>query len=304
MTIALATCSAFPDLDADDALLVAALASRGLAAQPVVWDAPDVDWARYPLVVIRSTWDYFHHRPRFLAWAERVASQTTLVNPLALVRWNTHKRYLRDLEARGVAVVPTAWIDARTPCNLQGLIAACGWHEAVLKPAVSGAAFDTIRVYRDGRAQAQPRLDAMLARGDAMIQPYLRSVEDYGERSLVFFDGQFSHAIRKHPALAAAPGNGSTTAEPLPEARVTPTDAELAFAARVLAATPYPPVYARVDVTRLSPGNVDAPEALVLMELEVVEPSLFFRQAPGSAERFAAVLARLLRSSARPESSP
>jgi glutathione synthase/RimK-type ligase-like ATP-grasp enzyme len=278
--------SELPDLDADDALLVQALEKRGLEPRPVVWDAVDVEWATFPLVLIRSTWDYHLHRPRFLAWAERVASVTTLANPLGLVRWNTHKRYLRDLEARGVPVVPTAWIDARTPCNLQGLIAACGWHEAVLKPAVSAGAHDTIRVYRDGRAQAQPRLEAILARGDAMLQPYIKSVEDHGERSLLFFDGHFSHAVRKRPVFGGAgPEGGEAEA-------ITATDEELAFAAKVLAATPLPPVYARVDIVR-GPGQGENVGPLLLMELELVEPTLFFRQAPESAGRFADALARL-----------
>ena len=293
MTIALATSSELPDLDADDAPLVAALTARGLAPEPVVWDARDVDWSRFSLVLVRSTWDYFHHRPRFLEWAEHVASVTTLVNPLELIRWNTHKRYLRDLEARGIAVVPTAWIDAKTPCDLQGLIAACGWHEAVLKPAVSAGAHDTSRVYRDGRAKGQPRLDAILARGDAMLQPYLRTVEEYGERSLVYFDGAFSHAVRRRAMLA-----GGDPAPQGSEERVTPTDAELAFAARVLEASPVPPVYARVDIARAgdrggAAGEKVAEDSLLLMELELVEPSLFFRQAPGSADRLAAALERI-----------
>jgi hypothetical protein len=299
VTIAFATCATHPGFDDDDLPLVLALTARGVDVEPVIWDAPHVNWSRFAAVVVRNTWDYHRHRPRFLAWAERVDAQTMLVNSLAALRWNTHKRYLRDLEARGVRIVPTAWIDAHAPSDLRRVLVARGWTQEglrlVVKPAVSAGAEQTLLFGLDALASAQATLNTILAQGDALVQPYLESVESYGERSLVFFGGHFSHAIRKCPSLG---GDPSDKPERGLERAVTPTDAELLFAASVLHAAAElapPPVFARVDIAHGgSPGLVDLP---ALMELEMVEPTLFFRTlSPTSApaDRLAELLAELV----------
>jgi hypothetical protein len=288
LTLAFATCARQPGIDPDDAPLASALAARGIDVEPVVWDAPGVDWSRFDAVVIRSTWDYHHHRRRFLAWAEQVDTRSTLVNALGAVRWNTHKRYLRDLETRGIDLVPTAWVDARTLVSLPVVVDQMGWDltsgSFVLKPAVSAGAHDAMVFDGTTLRAAQAHLEAITQNGDAMVQPYVGSVEAYGERSLVFFDGHFSHAVRKCPALGGDDADKPMVGQ---ERAVTPTDAELLFAASVLHAaadfTP-PPVYARVDIVHDG--------ATRLMELELVEPTLFLLQNPGSEARFAAALER------------
>jgi hypothetical protein len=311
LDVALATCAGLPDLDADDAPLVTALAALGLRAAPVRWDDERFDWSSARACVIRSTWDYHERRAAFVAWAERAGRVTRLLNDADTVRWNTHKGYLRELEARGVAIVPTAWVLAsgarggedrergeRGERDVSALLNARGWDDAVIKPAVSANARDTIRVRgaRD-RAKAQAHLEAILARGgddgDAMIQPYLSSVEARGERSLVFFDGLFSHAIRKHPQLGhdgaagagagivAVDGQGRAGGEPPADA----DDDEVTFALGVLAAAKRDTLYARVDIAR------DAAGAIALMELELTEPSLFLAKGKGAVERFAASIA-------------
>ena len=299
--VALATYSGLPDLDPDDAALLPALASRGLRAAAVRWDDERFDWSRVRACVIRSTWDYHERRDEFVAWAERAGAATRLFNDAATVRWNTHKGYLRELEARGVSIVPTTWVAAGERADLGALLAARGWDDAVIKPAVSANARDTIRV-RGPRdlARAQAHLDAIVSRaagagGDAMLQPYFASVETYGERSLVFFDGEFSHAIRKHPQLPLAAsavtsvgtgGTGGTGGEPPAEAE----DAEVRFALDVLAAAARDTLYARVDIARSEAG------ALALMELELTEPSLFLAKSTGACavDRFAAAIAARL----------
>jgi hypothetical protein len=289
LQIAFATCSAFPGIDDDDAPLARALAARGVHVEPVVWDAPGVDWSRFAVTVIRNTWDYHHHRPRFLAWAEQVDARSTLVNPLAAIRWSTHKRYLRDLEARGIAIVPTAWVDGRSTRRLATILDERGWDLSerayVVKPAVSAGAENAI-VFESGElARAQAHLDKIVQQGDVLVQPYVDSVEGYGERSLIFFEGHFSHAVRKCPALGGDPEDKPLRGS---EQLVSPTDTELLFAASVLhkaAELTPPPAYARVDIAH--DGDP------MLMELELVEPSLFFRQSPGSEARFADLLARI-----------
>ena len=302
MDVALATYSGAPDLDADDAALVPALASRGLRAAAVRWDDERFEWSSVRACVIRSTWDYHERREEFVAWADRAGAATRLFNDAATVRWNTHKGYLRELEARGVSIVPTTWVAAGERADLGALLASRGWDDAVIKPAVSANARDTIRVRGGGDlARAQAHLDAIVGRaldvgagagGDAMLQPYLASVETYGERSLIFFDGEFSHAIRKHPQLPltsaalTSGGTGAIGGEPSAEAE----DSEVRFARDVLAAAQRETLYARVDIARSETG------ALALMELELTEPSLFLAKSPGACavDRFAAAIAARL----------
>jgi hypothetical protein len=256
------------------------LAARGLSVSLVAWDDPSVDWSAFRLCVIRATWDYHLRLPEFLAWTERVAAQTALWNPLALVRWNTHKGYLRDLERQGVAIVPTIWAPHGTRLELATLLKARGWTQAVVKPAVSASAYATRLVTIATLAEGQAHLDALLAERDMMIQPFLSSVTSVGERSLVYFDGALSHTVLRAPALGAAPDA---------DARLLPNDPEeAAFAGRVMQSMRGETLYARVDIAR------DAAGALCLMELELIEPALWLGLAPVAAARFAAAIARRL----------
>ena len=198
-------------------------------------------------------------------WAERAGALCPLWNPPEVLRWNTHKGYLRDLEARGVAIVPTAWLARGSAPDLRALLAERGWTDAVVKPAVSAGARDTLRIRGP---EDWPAVQALVARvlphKDLMVQPYLPSVEGPGERSLLFFGGTYTHTIRRRAALSGEPGYDSTQAERLPTSAE-----ERAFAEGVLAATQRELLYARVDVARDEAG------ALRLMELELTEPNLF-----------------------------
>jgi hypothetical protein len=293
MRIALATCDQFPELYDDDRPLVSALAARGIEAAPRVWNDPAVAWDDYPLVVCRSPWDYHRHAPAFLAWIDRVAAKSAMVNAPAILKWNAHKGYLRDLEARGVAMVPTAWCPLGEPADLVAILEQRGWRDAVVKPAVSAGANDTLRVRVEEPSRIQQGaalLASLVRRGDALVQPYLATVEGHGERSLLHFDGVFSHAVRKHALLAPGAVDPLAQGEGVP--RVDASDAELAFASRVLAAaadaTGVAPAYARVDVAPAPDGGP------LLMELEVLEPCLFLR-AGAAHDRFADVLAAAAR---------
>lgn len=283
--VALVTCAEFADLEADDRLLLAPLAKRGIAAEPAVWDDPSVDWAAYDLAVLRSPWDYPARRDRFVAWAARVPR---LANPARVVAWNTDKRYLADLDTAGVPVVSTTWLDPGVPWTppSTGVI--------VLKPVVGAGSVDAGRYdcadpeHRRLAADHVARLHA--AGRTVMLQPYLPAVDTYGETALLFFRGVYSHAIRKGPMLDGPDlgVEGLYKAEEI-SAR-EPSPAERAVAERVLAAVPGGPelLYARVD---LIPGPDGAP---VLVEVELTEPSLFLGYAPGAADRLAAAIAATL----------
>jgi glutathione synthase/RimK-type ligase-like ATP-grasp enzyme len=271
--IALATSADFPDLYSDDEPLSAALASLGAVAEPRVWDDPEVDWAAYDLTVIRSTWDYHQRRPAYVAWARSVPR---LCNPARVVEWNTDKTYLRDLVAAGVPVVPTAWVGRGG--YLRNVLAEHGWTDVVVKPTVSAGARNTLRVAADRLDEGQALLDTITADGTAMVQPYLASVEGYGERSLLFCEGALTHAVRRNPAL-------SMEGEERYDARlVDATDEEVALAHAVLDVVGERLLYARVDVVR---DDSDTP---VLIELEVTEPQLFLRFSAEAAERLAAAV--------------
>ncbi|HSF26354.1 MAG TPA: hypothetical protein VLC50_02435 [Actinomycetes bacterium] len=281
--IALATAAAYPDLAADGPLLLDALARHEVAAEPVVWTDPHARWSSYDLVLVRSTWDYFHRRDEFLAWIERVAGVTRLANPPEVLRWNTDKTYLRDLAAAGAPVVPTTWLHPGDT-----FVAPAGG-DYVVKPAVSAGSLDTAR-YRSGEHDrlADEHVGRLLAAGrTVMVQPYLEAVDTAGETAQLFFAGRFSHAIRKAPMLGTA---GGPPGKEYIEARV-PSAAERAAAEDVLDRLPCPRAsltYARVD---LVPGDDGTPR---LMELEVTEPSMFLGHDPGAADRFArAVVATL-----------
>jgi len=258
--IALATDADFADLFFDDEPLRDALRARGAEVDAAVWDDPQRDWTAYDLVVVRSTWDYTERRDDYLAWARSVPR---LANPANVLEWNTDKTYLRRFTDAGVPVVPTVWAP--------GALSTVPWDDVVVKPNVSAGARDTLRCASDSD-EGQALLDAIAASGRTpMVQPYLDSVEGYGERSLVFVEGTFSHAVRRNPALST---DGFTRYD---AARVEPTDAELALAARVLDAAGEVLLYARVDVV---PGPAGTP---LLIELEVTEPQLFLRFRPEAA---------------------
>ncbi len=285
--IALATCAALPELDPDEQLVLEPLRALGVDVRPAVWDDPSVDWSTFDLVVIRSTWDYTARRNEYLAWARSVPR---LANPADILEWNTDKRYLADLAAAGLPVVPTAWIEPGQAIALP----AAGRH--VLKPAVGAgsvdaALFDLHAAHEAELARAHAER-LLAARQTVMVQPYLEAIEEQGEAALVFFGGQFSHAVTKGAMLAGQRElvSGLYMSEVINPRRPHPK--ELAVAREALAAAPGGGkrlAYARVD---LIPGPDGQP---LVIELELTEPSLFLGTKAGSAERFARHLVERVR---------
>lgn len=295
--VALATCREVPDLVEDDQELLKALAQRGIRARAEVWSNRAAIWSQYDLVVIRSTWDYSVRRPEFLMWADSVPR---FANPAASIPWNSDKHYLVELERAGIPVVPTTWMEPNQHLNGQRLhtrFPASG--EFVIKPAVSGGAKDTGRYTANdaiSRGLAITHALRVLSAGKAiMLQRYLSSVDELGESALIYFAGEFSHSVHKG-AMLTGPDTGSDGLYQ-PE-RMSPreaTDQEkeiseqvLAAAADCLGCAPTDFTYARVDLVSDDAGTP------MLMELELIEPSLFTNLAAGSTEVFAdAIVARL-----------
>lgn len=285
MHIALATCAKLPGWETDDAPLHAALTARGVTLARPIWDDPAVDWSSFDACLIRTTWDYQDNRDRFIAWAERASAATRLFNPLPVVRWNTHKRYLRDLDDRGLPVVPTVWLEPGAPADVAALAHAHGWAHAFLKPAVGATARETLRFACDppGLAAAQTHVDRLLPNEMLLLQPYLANVETTGEVSVLFIDDAVSHAVRKVPVPGDYRVQDDFGAHDEP---YEASAALLALARRFVEAVDHDLLYARTDFLFDDAG---APH---LTELELVEPSLFLRHAPGAADALAEALLR------------
>jgi hypothetical protein len=272
-----------PNLDPDDQLMIPALEACGLSAEPRVWNDPAVDWNHYRVVVIWSTWDYSERRDAFLQWA---ASLPRVLNEVPVVAWNTDKTYLRALSASGVPIVPTTWVAAGA--SKRDLQLPAG--NFVVKPAISSGAQNTARYGPEEREAARTHVERLLAEGrEVMLQPYVPTVDDHGESGLIYFDGVFSHAMRKG-ALLRTPGVATDElwAKEDITSRIPQAD-EHAVAALVLGSLPWPRetlLYARVDLVR---GNDGTPW---LLELELAEPSLFLGLDSDAALRFAEGIAR------------
>lgn len=277
-----------PDLTADDCLLAAALAQRGITVRAARWDDPATSWRDAAAVIVRSTWDYYRRRDEFLDWTERVATETVLHNTPPVIRWNSHKGYLAELAARGIPVIDTVFAAAGSDTDVVALAAVHEWDDVVIKPAVSAAAYETRLFRATERAAAQAHLDRLLVQGDAMLQPHLAALGERGELSAMFARGRFTHAVRRRSALASGATLPKSAAAEAPPAALRLANRVLEEAS-ALVPVPEAPLYARVDLAETPPHGFQ------LLELELIEPSLFFGNAPASAaEQMAdAILSRL-----------
>jgi hypothetical protein len=285
--LALATYDGAPLLPTDEAPFVQALSERGVLARPAVWTDDSVDWHSYAACVIRATWDYHVRRNDFLGWARRVETACQLWNPLPMLEWNSHKAYLLSLGRSGVPVVPTVLVQQGTRSILADIVNDRSWGEFIVKPAVGADAWQVARGRQGSLDVARAQLDRILADGDALVQPYFSSVEELGERSLIYVDGELTHGVRRPPVLAPAGG-----LQRHPEL-TPPSEEERSVAEAALKSIGRPVLYARVDLVR---DNLGSPR---LLELELIEPYLFFGLAPHAAERLAEAIARRLQTSAR-----
>lgn len=284
LDIAIATCASLPDLGPQDRGVVPALADLGIRAIPMVWNDPQARFDSVEAVVILSTWDSHLDPLGFLAWARRVQTRTPLFNPLRLLEWNLNKRYLRGFERQGIPVTPTLWVERGDSVELRGELVERGWTRIVIKPAVSAGATETYIFDVTQLDEAQATVNRLCELGEVLVQPYLIAFETEGERSYVFFDGQFSHAVRRPPTLKSAERSFEESHS------MAPIDYELQLSKQVLAAVGDTPLYARVDVATNNDGVVR------LQELELVEPCLFTDLSPGAQTRYAqAVVGRLKR---------
>lgn len=281
MRVAVATCRVKPEPDPDETPLLTALRAAGVDAAMLAWDDPAAPSASgFDQLLLRSTWNYFLEPEAFVAWAEGAAAASRLRNPLAVIRWNLHKRYLLELEAAGIPVVPTALLPHGSAPDLETLCRAHRWEEIVIKPAISAASFCT-KIFRgEERKAGQAFLQSLCARRDALVQPAIPGFVTPGERCHVWIAGEHTHCVHKQPRFAGQDEQVSGA--------LIPDLEERELMKRALAALPpevrHDLLYARLDLVP-GPGG-----QLLVSELELIEPSLFLIQHPPALERLVADL--------------
>ncbi len=263
------------------------------------WDDQEFDWSSVDACLIRTTWDYHHRREEFKQWALRTEALTRLFNPAALIGWNTSKLYLRDLADQGVPVIETEWLGKGSQVDLGEVLRRRGWQRGFMKPVVASTAHGTCRFDNHGESlkDAQSFLNDFLTREAMQVQPYLEQVESHGEESMIFFDGEYSHSVRKVPVPGDYRVQDDFGATDQPHEH-TAEEIELACGVmQLIDSTPDwvganhsgPMLYARADWLR------DAGGELRLCEFEAVEPSLFLRHCDQAAGRLASALMKRIR---------
>ena len=259
--------------------LVPAFAAQGMTLIDISWDDAEADWASFDAAIIGTTWDYWDRLDEFLATIEGIGQRTRLFNPSELVRWNIRKTYLRHLEMNGAKLIPTLWLDTVTREDVENAFDMLGSDDLVFKRQVGAGAKDQHRLKRGAPIPDMPH--AMMA------QPFIKMIQDEGEISFIFIDGEFSHALVKRAASGdyrIQSSYGGT------EQAVTPSPADLASAQAVILMLDTAPLYGRVDMLRGEAGD------LLLMELELIEPYLYPHEGPGLGAKMASAIVRRLRS--------
>jgi len=257
--------------------MLEACARAGVLVELVPWDDPSVDWSQYKAAILRSCWNYYEDPEAFRHWILEAATKTQLVNPPETLLYNLDKRYLLDLQGKGIAIVPTRLI--RKEQDLLSAVLESGWDRFVVKSMISAASFMTRHFNQAQVEEATTFVSTILESRTAMIQPFMASVADGGEVSLIHLGGELTHAIVKQPRFDG--GEEDVSAAFQPDATLRET------AAKVLSAVDFPWVYARVDLMRGDDGT------WLLSELELLEPSLFLAHHPPALAKFAELVAGL-----------
>lgn len=283
--IAFATCHDLGGLTPDDQLAADLLMKQNIVVDATAWDDPEIRWQNYDAVILRSTWNYHRKLPEFLQWLAHLdGAKVRLWNPPDVVRANVSKKYLIELQNSGLPIVPTVWIPSGEAAQLRVVLEKQNWNRAILKPDVSASAYRTISTSLSTVSRDQQQFDEILKNSGGLIQEFRNEIIEAGEWSLIFFEREFSHAVLKHPQAgdfrvqeelggiihAAAPSNSL-----------------LKQAQKILDHVKGSLLYARVD-------GIVSKDQFLLMELELIEPSLFMGFSIGAAERFTDSIFKIL----------
>lgn len=281
--IAFVTCERLPNLNPDDRRVADVLQRFGFDVTAAVWTDPAVDWQRFASIVIRAAWDYHLDNDRYVAWLRQCeAEKVKLWNPVAAVLANVDKRYLGNFAEAGVEIVPIEYVERGHRQSLAALLERRNWTHAVVKPAVSASAYGTWRTSLTTVAADQRRFDEEVMQRSLLVQTFAEEIVTTGEWSIVFFEGDYSHAVLKKPASGDFRVQEELGGHGEPR---DPSHAIVEQARRVLSHVAGPLLYARVD-------GIERDGRFVLMELEINEPFLYVGSSIGAAERFAEAIVR------------
>ena len=265
----------------EDELVKTALQAQGLSVTRKSWSDPDFDWSCADALLFRTTWDYFDRYKEFQPWLERVSKVTQLLNPKEIIDWNLHKSYLLDLAQKGVNTVETLLLAQNQDAPLKALMQQHQWQHAIVKPAISGAARHTYKVTPENLPQMQQQLDTLIKDEDFMLQPFQQQITEFGELSLMVMGGKVTHAVRKVAKAGDFRVQDDHGGRVLPH---TPASDEIELAEKAIAACNPLPLYARVDMVKDNQGQ------WAIMELELIEPELFFRFDNSAAHALASAI--------------
>ena len=266
-------------------LLKSAFESQGLKVDITYWDNPSYEWQQTKSVLFRTVWDYFERFDEFWDWLEQVKTKTRLINSYELIKWNIDKHYLRDLKNSGIQVVPTYFADRGNNISLQEIANLNDWEHIVIKPAISASAFNTYKITNDEIEQKEQLFHELLQTHDMLVQPFFPTISELGEASLMVFGGKFTHAILKKAKAGdfrVQDDFGGTVHD------YNPTQEEIKFAEKVFQSCTSLPIYGRVDIVW------DSNKHIYLSELEIIEPELWIRNRPESANKIAEAVNKIL----------
>lgn len=268
--IAVATYDKLPDLTFNDQLLIPIFRENGYTVSPEIWDNSEVDWSSFDIVLIRSTWDYYLKPVKFKNWISQfINSKTRLINSAEMVLKNSHKFYLKELAEKGVNIIPTVFSSEKIELEKLKM-----WEKIVIKPAVSAGSHET-EIF-EVNMLTQEVLDNKTRTGDWLFQPFLEEIKDAGEISMLFFGGNFSHAIQKVPKSGDFRVQKQFGAQYL---KFEPSTTLLSIAKNIVEIAGKESVYARID-------GVMTQNGFLLMEVEMIEPDLFFEHTLDGPNRF------------------
>ena len=262
----------------EDRLLQTALENKGLKVTKKNWADEKFDWGTTKYAIFRSTWDYFDRFEEFFNWLEKNKERTTFINSTDIINWNIDKHYLQDLATNGINIAPTLFIEQGDNTTLIDLFIKTKWTEAVIKPAISGAARHTYRITPNNCKNYENIFQELITKESMLFQEFLNNITSNGEISLIMIGGKYTHAVKKIAKkgdFRVQDDHGGSVEE------YNATKAEIDFAEKCIKNCPYFPIYARVDIVY---DNNNLPS---LSELELIEPELWFRNCPKSAEKLA-----------------
>ena len=293
--VTLVTCRAYYEPDKitpyiqnillEQELLKSSLEAQGLKVNVTFWDNPSYEWQKTKSVLFRTVWDYFERFDEFWEWLEQVKTKTKLINSYELIKWNIDKHYLKDLKNNDIQVVPTYFADRGNNISLQEIANSKDWKHIVIKPAISASAFNTYKITNDEIEQKEQLFHELLQTHDMLVQPFFPTISELGEASLMVFGGEFTHAILKKAKAGdfrVQDDFGGTVHD------YNPTQEEIKFAEKVFQSCTSLPIYGRVDIVW------DSNKHIYLSELEIIEPELWIRNRPESANKIAEAVNKIL----------